>query len=169
MNFPVFDILARRADLGPDRSALEDIAKGDRVSYRELNLRTGRSAALLNKLGVAQGDCVALLCRNRIEFFELFFACARLGAILVPLNWRMPGQELEPLLTDCNAKWLIFGAEDADTVTGLSGNNLAYLNLDDAGETGYYVRRDALEPLQGRTAWPADETWYLLYTSGTTG
>jgi fatty-acyl-CoA synthase len=169
MNFPVLDILAKRAELGPDRVAMEDIVHGDRVTYQELDLRTGRSTALLAGLGVAQGDRVALLCRNRIEFFELLFACARLGAILVPLNWRMPARELEPLLSDCGAGWLIFGAEDAETATRLARKQLVCLDLDDPGECGFRKRRAAFEPMRGRAAWPANETWYLLYTSGTTG
>ncbi len=169
MSFPVFDILARRADLGPDRVALEDIVNAERVTYHELNLRAGRTAALLASLGVSQGDRVALLCRNRIEFFELLFACARLGAVLVPLNWRMPGRELAPLLADCGAAWLISGAEDAETATSLNTEQLVYLDLDDAGDSGFRNRRDAHEPMDGQAVWPADETWYLLYTSGTTG
>ena len=169
MNFPVFDILSRRAELGPDRIAMEDIVHGDRLSYLEMDLRTGRTAALLSGLGVARGDRVAVLCRNRIEFFELLFACARLGAILVPLNWRMPRSELEPLLADCGAEWLLHGNEDSEVATGLTTKHLARLDLDDAGDTGFRARRDACEPLKGRTVWPSNETWYLLYTSGTTG
>lgn len=169
MSFTVFDILARRADLGPDRAAMEDLVGGDRVTYRELNRRTGRTTALLASLGVVRGDRVALLCRNRIEFFELLFACARLGAILVPLNWRMPAQELKPLLADCGAGWLIYGAEDAETATSLKMKNLLHIDLDDAGDSGFRARRDALEPMKGRASWSSDETWYLLYTSGTTG
>ena len=65
MSFPVFDILARRADLGPHRVAMEDIVNDNRVTYQELNQRTGRTTALLASLGVAQGDRVTLLCRNR--------------------------------------------------------------------------------------------------------
>ena len=106
VNFPIFDILASRADLGPQRVAFEDIVRGKQLTYRELDQRAGRTTALLASLGIRQGDRVALLCRNRIEFFELLFACARLGAILVPLNWRMPAQELAPLLDDCGARWL---------------------------------------------------------------
>ena len=58
------------------------------------------TAALLAELGVKAGDRVALLCRNRIEFFELLFAAAKLGAVLVPLNWRMPARELLPLVEE---------------------------------------------------------------------
>lgn len=169
MSFPIFDFLAKRAELGPDLIALHDIVGGDQVSYQALNLRAGQTAALLDSLGVAQGDRVAILCRNRIEFFELLFACGKLGAILVPLNWRMPGQELAPLLTDCGAGWLVFGAEDRLIASELAGQYMRLLDLDDAGEDGFRSRRDAFEPLEGRLVWPSDETWYLLYTSGTTG
>ena len=169
MSFPVFDILARRADLGPDRPALEDLVSGDKVNYRELHLRTRRSAALLSSMGVKQGDRVALLCRNRIEFFELLFACAKLAAILVPLNWRMPAYELAPLLDNCGARWLVHGCEDAAVAVSLDNGQLQLLDLDDPSESGFPERRNSNEPLEGRKSWPADETWYLLYTSGTTG
>ncbi len=174
MNFPIFDVPAKRAEIGPERIALEDIVTGDRVNYGELNLRVGRTAALLKGLGVMSGDRVALLCRNRIEFFELLFACARLGAILVPLNWRMPVGEIAPLLADSGAGVLIHGREDKEVAQGIAspgsdGLELKYLDLDDAGESGFRFRRDAFTPLKGRAVWPCNDTWYLLYTSGTTG
>jgi fatty-acyl-CoA synthase len=169
MGFPVFDILASRAGLGPERVAFEDLVRGDKATYLELHQRTGQTTALLANFGVTGGDRVALLCRNRIEFFELLFACARLGAILVPLNWRMPGQELAPLLDDCGARWLFHGNEDAPTAGELANKSRVLCDLDDRGANGYCARRDALPPLKGRAIWPSDETWYLLYTSGTTG
>jgi fatty-acyl-CoA synthase len=169
MSFPVFDITAKRAELGPERLAMEDLLTGERITYGDLEERTGRAAALLAQLGVSAGDRVALLCRNRIEFFELLFACARLGAILVPLNWRMPVAELEPLMADCGASCLIHGHEDAEHAGTLAGGSLTCMNLDAEGDAAYQARRDACEPLAGRSVWPSDEPWYLLYTSGTTG
>lgn len=169
MSFPIFDILASRADLGPQRVAFEDIVRGQQVTYAELDQRTGRTTALLASLGVTLGDRVAILCRNRVEFFELLFACARLGAILVPLNWRMPARELAPLLADCGAKWLFHGSEDATVASQLGHGEQLPIDLDDDGDEGFCSRRDALQAQRGRSAWPANETWYLLYTSGTTG
>jgi len=174
MSFPLFDVPAKRAEISPERIALEDIVTGDRVNYGELNLCVGRTAALLRALGVTAGDRVALLCRNRIEFFELLFACARLGAILVPLNWRMPINEIAPLLADSGAGVLIHGREDMEVAQGIAalesdGFQLRYLDLDDAGESGFRFCRDAFPPLEGRAVWPCNDIWYLLYTSGTTG
>lgn len=169
MSFPVFDIPAKRAELHPDDVAFEDLISGERVTYRDLDERTGRSGALLAELGAGSGDRVALLCRNRIEFFELLFACARLGAILVPLNWRMPAKEIAPLIADCGARWLIHGKEDAAVAAILAADVQACLDLDDASASGYRARRDACESMAGRRVCPADDPWYLLYTSGTTG
>jgi fatty-acyl-CoA synthase len=166
VSFPIFDIIAKRAEIGPERLAMEDLLSGDRVSYRQLNDRAARSAALLASLEVGKGDRVALLCRNRIEFFELLFACGKLGAVLVPLNWRMPANELLPLMADCGAQVLVHGREDADCAAELPVDHR--LNLDEA-ENGFGNRRDRFKPHTGRTVWPAEDTWYLLYTSGTTG
>lgn len=169
MGFPIFDILDKRAHLGPNRIAMVDLASGYKASYDQLKQRAGQSAALLIDLGVGHGDRVAILCRNRIEFFELLFACACIGAIMVPLNWRSPVHELAPLLDDCGARLLIYGGEDSEVAESLSNKNLVLLNLDESGDGGFVKCRNSYQPLKGRLAWPSDETWYLLYTSGTTG
>ena len=169
MSFPVYDILARRAELGPDRIAMQRADDGRKFTYRDVHERTGRTAALLRQCGIEAGDRMAVLCRNRIEFFELLFACARRGAILVPINWRMPAAEITPLLADCGAKLLVSGAEDAAVAAALGHSRLAQLSLDDPGAAGFDARRDALDAETGDHQWPSDRTWYLLYTSGTTG
>jgi fatty-acyl-CoA synthase len=169
MSFPIFDIPTRRADIAPDHIAMEDLPSGERVTYGELHQRCGQAAALLADRGISAGDRVALLCRNRVEFFELLFACARLGAILVPLNWRMPAAELAPLLVDCGARLLVHGAEDAACARTLAGEAYLLLDLDDPSPAGYRHQSQACPLMTGRAFSPSDEAWYLLYTSGTTG
>jgi fatty-acyl-CoA synthase len=198
MGVDLVDITAKRAALTPNRIAFEDAISGRTLTYAELDDRASRCAAVLADLGVTREDRVAILCRNRIEFFEVLFACGKLGAILVPLNWRSPAAELCALLDDCTPKLLIFGAEDEQTARLLCRGGLALLALDygapasspaasfepesaiaalganrHAGEDAgapYYERLLATsEPLRTDRRWLADGTWFLMYTSGTTG
>jgi fatty-acyl-CoA synthase len=157
------DIVAKRADLAPNSVAMEELATGRTLTYAQLNDRVGRAAAVLLSHGVGQSDRVAILCRNRIAFFELLFACARTGAILVPLNWRMPAAELAGLIVDSTPTLLFHGAEDAAIAATL---DVPAIGLDE----DYEAMVAAATPAKGlRSEWPADGIWYLLYTSGTTG
>ena len=163
------DITAQRAMLKPDATAFRDLVRGTSLTYADLEHNVCALAGLLRAHGVGEGDRVAVLCRNRVEFFELLFAAGKLGAVLVPLNWRMPAGELAPLVSDAAPKLLFFGAED-DAVAGELGSaGTALVGFDDESAAGYAARRDAAEPFAGREFWRGDDTWYLIYTSGTTG
>lgn len=169
MNDFLTDITARRALLAPNKTAFVDVINGSSVSYAQLEERACRAAGLLAARGVGSGDRVAILCRNRVEFFELLFACAKLAAVLTPLNWRMPAAELRPLLSDARPRLLFYGVEDAEVAAELPGDGMAPIALDGRGGGTYCALRDASPVLTGRRRWPVDECWYLLYTSGTTG
>jgi len=169
MQFPIVDLLAKRAELSPDRVALEDLQRGTRLSFLQLEQHAARCAGMLAALGVVAGDRVAVLCRNRPAFFELLFACGKLGAILVPLNWRMPAAELAGLVKDCEPGVLLHGDEDRDVAAAACPASVPSLNLDSPGPDGFCARRDASHTCRGRGTWEASEIWYLLYTSGTTG
>jgi fatty-acyl-CoA synthase len=158
------DLLAKRAALSADRVAFEDAATGRTLTYAELNDHAGRAASLLAARGVGKGDRVAILTRNRIEFFELLFGCAKLGAILVPLNWRMPPAELDGLIADAGPVLLVHGTEEEAAAAGLA-MPLPALHLD----RDYAAARDAAPAGSWRSLWAPAATWYLIYTSGTTG
>lgn len=162
MGVDMVDITAKRAALTPNRVAFEDALTGRTLTYAKLEDRCARAAAVLASRGVEREDRVAILCRNRIEFFEIMFACAKLGAVLVPLNWRSPASELSALLQDCTPKLLVFGGEDAETARALATPLLAF-----DGE--YEAALSAVSPLRTDRRWPGDATWFLMYTSGTTG
>lgn len=158
------DLLAKRAELSPARIGLQPYGGGG-VTYAELDRRAGRAAGLLAELGVQPGDRVGVLCRNRVEFFELMFACARMGAVLAPLNWRSPAEELEPLMRMADVRILFHGREDAAAAAELcAAMDAGRIDL----EADYAHRREAAEAVPARQ-WPDDQPWYLLFTSGTTG
>jgi len=158
------DLIASRAALSPEAVALEEAATGRTLTYAALDARASQAAAMLAARGIAAGDRVAILCRQRIAFFEVLFGCAKLGAILVPLNWRMPAAELDGLIADAEPKLLLHDGEDAALAAMLTAPP-ASIDLD----AGYEAALATALPLLLRDQWPAAGTWYLIYTSGTTG
>ena len=167
MGVDLVDITAKRAELTPHRIAFEDAITGRTLTYGQLDERVSRCAGALAAMGVGREDRVAILCRNRIECFEFLFACGKLGAILVPLNWRSPAAELAALLDDCTPQLLVFGAEDEETARSLERQGLMSLGLDSA--SGYARLFEAAAPLKTERRWAAEAPWFLMYTSGTTG
>lgn len=161
----VFDIAARRAELTPDKPAFVDLPTGTVTTYAALHERAGRFAAWLQDQGIRDGDRVAILSLNAVPFFEILFACGRLGAILVPLNWRQPAPELTPILQSCGAGLLIHDADNA----ALAGALRDACGTDLLSYESYEQAVAATAPRRFETAWPSGRIWYMLYTSGTTG
>ena len=91
--------IGHRAGLTPDKTAIR--FAGRDVSYADLAQLIDRLAAALAASGVRSGGCVAFLGFNSPEMLALLFACARLGALFMPLNWRLAGPEHRQMLEDC--------------------------------------------------------------------
>lgn len=104
----ISDQLARHARRTPDLSALR--FEGADWSYRSLDEQVNRLARALLDRGARSGDRVAVLCHNGPELVKTFFACARIGAICVPLNFRCAAPELEYLLDDSGAEHVVVDA-----------------------------------------------------------
>ena len=86
------DWMGRGAMYWPEHTAVVDVARGEsgRFTYRAMNERAEALAGWLRDVaGVAPGDRVGLVAHNGVEYLDAFFACGKLGAILVPLNWRL--------------------------------------------------------------------------------
>jgi len=99
-------LIERNAAFAPDKPALH--FEGRTISYAALAERIAQTArALKSELGVNRGDRVGLLSLNRPEYLVLLYACARLGAMLVPLNWRLAVAEQLFILSDAGAKVLV--------------------------------------------------------------
>src|SRR5260370_35788691 len=86
---PYYDWIAHHAGRRPTKLAIHDLQTGRKFTYADVDDRTDRLAAALAGLGIAKGDRVGLLGANGGEYFELQFTCGRLGAIILPLKWRL--------------------------------------------------------------------------------
>ena len=172
--------LGKRAQLSPGVEAFVDVASGRRLTYAELDARCNRTADVLRRQGVRKGDRVALLLMNSPEYLESFFALAKLGAIAVPLNWRLVPDELAFILGDSGARTLIFGAEFASAVADLQARGRAGTALErwlrvgaDAGRTpfaeSYADLQAAASDREPEIGASGDDDLYIMYTSGTTG
>lgn len=102
------DWLENRAGLTPEATALVDAEEHTSWTYKELNRRCEKMAAWLHEQGIKKGDRIALLSPNHLSYFELLFACGKIGAIFVPINWRLSFQEIAYILTDCSPKLIGF-------------------------------------------------------------
>lgn len=171
----MFDLAGHRARVTPDRPALEDLASGQAYNYRELNEQAARFAAAATRHWELQaGDRIAFLGHSRAEFFVMLFGCAKAGLILVPLNWRLALPELEQLMDDCTPGALVFGEEFTDSARRLkaSGHTDVLVDLDGkAADCRHYDGdlADTQPDLSPHRDRDPDTSWYLLYTSGTTG
>src|SRR3954468_13166127 len=151
----------RRARISPDHTALSDPHRT--LTYAELAERTARLAGALRLLGVGHGDRVAYLGVNAVEVFETLFATWLLGAIAVPLNYRLSGPEIRYMLDDCGAAVLVHSA-DADALVAAAEPWPSTLrHVLGTAEFAAGPALDAAPPVA------LDDSALILYTSGTTG
>lgn len=150
--------IAAAAARWPEKPALE--FEGETWSYRDFAARIAARAGELGACGVGPRDRVAWYGLNHPEVFTLLFACARIGAILVPLNWRLAEVEIAGILADAAPKIVVHDSTFAEAAARLPGAHL----LRPAGVLG-------TPPASVEDAHRADETAPLLlvYTSGSTG
>lgn len=142
---------------------------GERVSYEHLGAQVDRIAGRLAGLGVVKGDRMAVSLTNRLEFLPLVLACARLGAISVPLNVRMRGPENDHVLRDSGAKVLVYEAAGAAEIPdGLPDlvHRFTCGGSRDARSFSDLLAPGAPPPAAAITE---EDPCTLLYTSGTTG
>ncbi len=170
-------LLAKRAHLNPDSDAFVDVASDRRFSYLEANARTNKIANALTKLGVKKGDRVAVMAMNGIEFVESFYAIAKLGAVCVPLNWRLVADELAFIIKDAGATVMIYGSEFEDVVSELHTRGSEATDIKEwiaIGEPASFAHSydaicDAASDAEPQIASGEDDHLFIMYTSGTTG
>ena len=168
------DWIRKWSQLSPQKVAVID--DGHEFSYKELNQRSNQVANFFLQKGIHKGDRVGVLLYNCHEYIEIYFALAKVGAILVPLNWRMAPPELSHILNDCGATSLFFGEDFLDTALYIRDNveevkDYISLGQEDILWAENYQKIQtypSTEPT-GFKEPDSEDPHIILYTSGTTG
>lgn len=175
------DYLGRRAIYSPDRLAVVDAGKDPawRLTYAQMNDRANRLANWLqSEAHIGFGDRVAILARDGVEHLDTFCACAKLGAIHTPLNWRLHWRELVGILRSTSPKVLIYSEDFREAVANLQADPSVYspthfLHLDGEGVSSSRLFADVLETSNGSPVTTpeveAESVVALISTDGTTG
>ena len=162
----VADVVRRFARERPDTIALRHAER--ELTYAALDERSSRLAQALLGAGAGRGTRIAYLGRTAPEVLELLFAAAKVGAVIVPLNWRLSPPELAAILADAEAPLLIadvaYAAVASELVAG-SERPVGLIGLSDEYEP-WLAAHPAIDP--GHRGEP-DEVIVQMYTSGTTG
>ncbi len=147
--------IARAADETPKRTAIE--FHGARLTYRDFDALIGVRATQLVAHGIGKGDRIAWLGLNAPEVFVLLFAAARIGAILVPLNWRLADAEVAGIIEDCAPKIVFHDDGATERARAL------------AGERASAVWSDAHSGNEAAKTGALEDPLLIVYTSGSTG
>jgi long-chain acyl-CoA synthetase len=150
--------VAAHARARPDAPAV--VAGNRRLTYRELDHRANQAARAFARLGVNDGDRVAVALRNRPEFIESATAAARLGAEVIPLSWRYKRDEVRAIAGDSSARLVLAEADAVETMEGLPALHLG-------GPYEEAIAAERTDPPDGGLD-PAP-VFFRYYTSGTTG
>jgi acyl-CoA synthetase (AMP-forming)/AMP-acid ligase II len=167
-------IVSAHARLSPDKIATRDSRRA--FTFSQWNQRACRLANALTGLGLVKGDRVAVLAYNRVEWMEIYAALAKVGLVIVPLNFRLIGPEIGYIAEHCGARALIVQDELADRVEGMRGGldipEKNWIRLGDEAATRwtpYEALIDGASDREPDTPVAPTDTWALMYTSGTTG
>ena len=167
------NITAKWAVTAPNKPALIDIPSNRRMSFGELDTRVRQLANALISAGMNKGDRVGVLAKNAIEYFEIYYACARAGFIAQPLNWRLGPDEIARILQDGEPSIVVTAAEFREARDAVKDQVSAHTWLefgegsDDSYEQ-FVTQASDEEPAQNAEIGGHDPV-LILYTGGTTG
>jgi fatty-acyl-CoA synthase len=163
----IVDWLAHIARAYPDQPALIDLATARRFTYAQMFERVCRLARGLNAHGVGRGDRVMALARNSTDIYDMMFACWRVGAAFMPVNWRLAPPEVAEIVADGEPRLILADEEFAPNLP--EGNPPRVIRRPGDAASDYeqlIARSDAAREFCPQSL---DDMNMLLYTSGTTG
>ncbi len=168
-----YDVINRNAICYKDKDAWFEVDDDRILTFIQIKEKVDRLAYGLQKAGIKKGDRIGILGKNNLEYFLLYGAAAAIGAIVLPINWRLSTDEVEFNLKDCEPSILFVGTEYQDLIKGLTGkipSLKAYYNL--KRETGDFQDFDSLTHNPGdfrQEEISSDDGFVIMYTAAVAG
>jgi len=153
--------IAFHARRTPDRAALK--YRGEDISYAAFDARIRHVGGWLISRGVKPGDVVAVLMKNSAAFLELVFAASHIGAVFLPINYRLSADEVGYIVDNSGARLLIADEELADIAAG----GAPVVLIDQGAQSTATLLAPDIAPAPVHVRQPRD-LMRLMYTSGTT-
>lgn len=170
VNINIGKMMTNRAFLSPKLEAF--VGDNYRYTYEQVNDRVNQFASVLKNNGIKKDDRIAILCKNSQYFVLAFLAAAKIGAITVPLNWRLKGPELEYILKHSGSSLLIYDAEFDQEIEDIKPklSVSVYIKTSSQGEDNDFEKYLRKAPnLEPKIVFGDDDPVIIMYTSGTTG
>lgn len=167
------DILTRSVDRDPDKISF--IFKNRKITYKQLDNLVNRTANGLKNRGVRQGDRLAIFSKNNLDFVIVAFALARMGAVLIPINYMLRGKDIAYILNHAKAVGIFTEKDHLETIEQATvGMELTYRYVLEADETLESSTWESVASLQKDASSERveaiindDDLAHILYTSGT--
>ena len=118
-DYTVYDFICRNAELYPDRDSI--VFNENRLTHKEYKEKCDKMAAGLLRSGIQKGDRLGVVANNSDDFMILYGAAAKMGAIVLPVNWRFQQDEVEYVLNDCTPRFVFASRDFQKTVEEASG------------------------------------------------
>jgi len=152
----------------PEREAI--VFQDQRITYREVNQAVNRIAnCLQTRFGIRKGDRVACFSENCVEYYEIAFACCKLGAVFVPLNAFMLRHELQNITGSCMPRVIFSSSAKVDILKSMKDSTPYVEHVFVIGSEGYHKALAASDPSEPDNQADWSSIFAVLFTSGTTG
>jgi acyl-CoA synthetase (AMP-forming)/AMP-acid ligase II len=172
-DFTFYNVIDRNAFCFKNRPAWHEVDQDITLTFSQYKEKVDQLAVGLQNSGINKGDRIGVLGKNSLEFFLLYGGAAALGAIMLPINWRLSGDEVAYNLDDCGAKILFADEEYQEIVEGVKDNLPSvekYFNLGPAG--GKFGDFGALMENEGdfdAADVSTDDGFVIIHTAGVAG
>lgn len=172
-DFTFYDLIGRNAATFGEKPAWYEVDDGRTMTFFQYKGQVDRLASGLQKAGMGKGDRAGVLAKNSLEYFLLYGAAAALGAIVVPVNWRLSADEVAFNLNDCAPKYLFAGGEYHDLITGVRETLPSVAECYDLGPGGEgFAGMNTLMDNQGDFEAPevfTDDGFVIIHTAAVSG